>query len=58
MGLLMLVVAIVLPTADNVTDVRFGVILVTGSYDQPWECCSKSVPVFDEEREIEDSLYV
>ena len=50
----MLVVAIVLPTADNVTDVRFGVILVTGSYDQPWECCSKSVPVFGL-KEIKDS---
>ena len=34
----MLVVAIVLPTADTVTDVRFGATLVSGTYDQPWKC--------------------
>ena len=34
----MLGVAIVLPTVDNYTDVNFGVRLLTGLYDQGWEC--------------------
>ena len=34
----MLGVAIVLPSVDNYTDVNFGVRLLTGLYDQGWDC--------------------
>ena len=34
----MLVVAIVLPTADTGSDVELGATLVGGTYDQPWQC--------------------
>ena len=41
----MLGVAIVLPSVDNYTDVNFGVRLLTGLYDQGWDCRRKIVPV-------------
>ena len=41
----MLGVAIVLPSVDNYTDVNFGVRLLTGLYDQGWDCQRKIVPV-------------
>jgi len=37
----MLGVAIVLPSVDNYTDVNFGVRLLTGLYDQGWDCQRK-----------------
>merc|ERR1712051_1087122 len=37
----MLGVSIVLPTVDNYTDVNFGVRLLTGLYDQGWQCGRK-----------------
>ena len=39
----MLGVAIVLPSVDNYTDVNFGVRLLTGLYDQGWDCQRKIV---------------
>ena len=41
----MLGVAIVLPSVDNYTDVNFGVRLLTGLYDQGWDCQRKIVSV-------------
>lgn len=38
----MLGVAIVLPSVDNYTDVNFGVRLLTGTYDQGWNCRRKN----------------
>ena len=40
--IIMLLIAIVLPTADVITDVKLSVILATGTYDQPWQCCRVS----------------
>ena len=42
----MLIVSIILPTTDTVTDVKLGIVLTTGRYDQPWECCTKLVTVW------------
>ena len=42
--LFMLGVAIVLPSVDNYTDVNFGVRLLTGFYDQGWDCKRKIDP--------------
>ena len=39
--LFMLGVAIVLPSVDNYTDVNLGVRLLTGTYDQGWNCRRK-----------------
>ena len=41
----MLVVIIVLPTTDTITDVNFGVIFATGTYEQPWKCCNSSLVI-------------
>ena len=55
----MLGVAIVLPSVDNYTDVNFGVRLLTGLYDQGWDCRRKIVPVHlygDQYRQYENSI--
>ena len=51
----MLGVAIVLPSVDNYTDVNFGVRLLTGTYDQGWNCRRKIVTIYEEWLEFSDT---
>ena len=47
LDIFILLVYIVLPTADNVTDIRFGVVLTTGNYDPAWECCKNDTDSYN-----------